>query len=177
MKKPTWATSHPLLEKYYETEWGKPSKNDYYLFELLILEGFQAGLSWLTILKKREAFKEAFEDFDYDRVTNYNEYDITRILAIKDMIKNELKIKCAIKNAIAFKEVQENFGSFSNYLWSFVGHETVVTEYSDENDIPTENDLSRAVSKDLKERGFKFVGPIIIYSYLQAVGVINDKIV
>lgn len=176
MIKPTWAKSHPLLEEYYDKEWGKPSKDDTHLFEMLILEGFQAGLSWLTILKKRDAFKEAFVDFDIKKVANFDESDIERVLTIDDMIKNKLKISCAIKNAIQFKRVQEEFGSFSNYLWSFVGHEPVVTKYDYETDIPVKNSLSVLISNDLKKRGFKFVGPVIIYSYLQAVGVLDDRI-
>ncbi|CAD2075434.1 DNA-3-methyladenine glycosylase I [Phocicoccus pinnipedialis] len=176
MIKPTWAKSHPLLEAYYENEWGKPSNDDRHLFEMLILEGFQAGLSWLTILKKREAFKEAFLDFDYEKIAKFDDEDIERILSTEDMIRNKLKISCAIKNAAQYKTVQEEFGSFSNYLWSFVGRKPVVTNYDYETDIPVQNDLSVLISKDLKKRGFKFVGPVIIYSYLQAVGVIDDRI-
>lgn len=164
-------------EQYHDEEWGKPQHNDQKLFELLILEGMQAGLSWITILKKRENFLAAFDYFEVDRVASYEEEKIQELLQNKGIIRNRLKVRGAIQNAQAFQRIQREFGSFDQYLWGFVNHQPIVNHYEKQEDVPTHNDLSDRISKDLKKRGFTFVGTTIIYSYLQAVGVINDHMV
>lgn len=171
----SWADSHPLMQAYYDNEWGKASHDERYLFEMLVLEGMQAGLSWLTILKRREGMREALHNFDYKIIANYTEDDFKRLMTTDAMIKNKLKIKSIINNAQCFIAVQKEFGSFDQYIWSFT-EQPVVTYYTNEKDVPADNELSRAVSKDLKKRGFKFVGSVIIYGYLGAIGVIDDRL-
>lgn len=155
--------------KYHDEEWCVPSYDDNYLFEMLLLESFQAGLSWECILNKREAFKEAFDSFDVVKISNFNEEKQKELLKNKNIIRNKLKIKAAIKNAKIFQEIQKEFGSFSSYIWSFTNNKIIF------HDKPiTNNDLSDKISKDLKKRGMSFVGSTIIYSYLQAIGICND---
>ncbi|TDM07887.1 DNA-3-methyladenine glycosylase I [Macrococcus lamae] len=176
MKRFTWADSHPLMKEYYDTEWGKPVHDDRLLFELLILEGFQAGLSWLTVLKKRKTMETAFNGFDVAEIVKYDDNTINTILEMPDMIKHRAKIESVVTNASAFQDVQREFGSFSGYLWSYVSDEPLVRYYELEADVPTKDELSERVSKDLKKRGFKFVGPVVTYSYLGAVGIIQDRL-
>ncbi|WP_414054343.1 DNA-3-methyladenine glycosylase I [Macrococcus equi] len=172
----SWADSHPLMSDYYECEWGKPSHDDTYLFEMLILEGMQAGLSWLTILKRREGIRQALDQFDYHKIAAYSEDDINRLLHTDEMIKNKLKINSIINNAQRFLEVQNEYGSFDQYIWSFTDDEPVVTYFDDESYVPAQNLLSQRISKDLKRRGFKFVGPVIVYGFLSAIGMIQDRL-
>ena len=161
----------PIYIKYHDEEWGVPKYDDKELFELLILESFQAGLSWLTILKKREAFKLAFDDFDIDKIIKYNENKINELLNNPQIIRSKNKILATINNAKIFKEIQKEFNSFSNYIWGFT-NKKIVKNTTGETIISSP--LSDKISKDLKKRGMKYVGTIIIYSYLQAIGIIND---
>lgn len=176
MKRMSWADSHPLMTRYYDEEWGQVSHDDRYLFEMLILEGFQAGLSWMTVLKKRKTIQQAFSGFDVDEIVTYDKEKIETILNIEDMIKHRLKVESVVTNAAAFKNVQQTFGSFDRYLWSFTDGKVIQTHCAAESDIPVQSALSIQVSKDLKKRGFKFVGPVTTYTYLSAVGIIQDII-
>lgn len=168
-----WAKGE-LYEAYHDQEWGKEEHDDQKLFELLLLEGMQAGLSWITILKKRPHFQVAFDYFDVDIVAAYDEEKIQSLLQDPGIIRNRLKIRGAVKNAQAFQKIQQEFGSFDAYLWGFVNHHPIINAYQKQEDVPTSSPLSDTISKDLKKRGFTFVGTTIIYSYLEAVGVIND---
>lgn len=169
-----WVTDDPLYIEYHDEEWGIPVHDDKNLFEMLILEGAQAGLSWITILKKREYYKEAFDDFDYELIVTYDEGKIEELLANKNIIRNKLKINAAISNAKAFIKVQKEFGSFDKYIWQFVNGSTITNKWSRIEDVPTQTKESEVMSKDLKKRGFKFIGPVICYSFMQAVGMVND---
>ncbi len=160
-----------IYKKYHDEEWGIPKYDDRDLFELLILEGFQAGLSWLTVLKKREHFRIAYENFDIKKVAKYDERKIAELLANKEIIRSEQKIRASILNAKIFIKIQKEFGSFSNYIWNFTNNKIV---YNNTNEIIVSNELSDEISKDLKKRGMKYVGTVIVYSYLQAIGVVND---
>ena len=172
MKRCKWLNENNELYVYYhDYEWGVPNYDDNYMFEFLILESFQAGLSWETILNKRENFKKAFDNFDYKKIANYDENKINELMTNSGIIRNKLKIKAAINNAKIFMEIQKEFNSFSNYIWSFTNNK-IIKNIND--DFKTTSDLSDRVSKDLIRRGMKFVGSTIIYSYLQAIGVIND---
>ncbi len=169
MKRCTWVNlKNPLYIKYHDEEWGKPVYDDNKLFEMLLLESFQAGLSWECILNKREAFKKAFDNFDYEKVSNYNEVKIEKLLNNKDIIRNKRKITATIKNAKIFMKIQKEYNSFSNYLWHFTNNKIIYETGK------TTSPLSDTISKNLKKRGMKFVGTTIIYSYLQAVGIINS---
>jgi len=166
-----------LMARYHDEEWGVPVYNDLELFERLLLESFQAGLSWRTILYKRENFRHAFEGMDPAHIAEYGQQDIDRLLADAGIIRNRLKIKAAISNARAFLIIQEEFGSFSDYFWAFSDHHVIVQAAPDTfNDVPAETDLSQRISSDLKQRGFKFVGPTIIYAFMQSVGMVNDHL-
>ena len=172
MKRCSWVNeNNELYIKYHDEEWAVPSYDDKYLFEMLLLESFQAGLSWECILNKRESFRKAFDNFDYKKIAKYKEDKINELLNNKEIIRNKLKINAAINNAKIFMEIQKEYKTFSNYIWSFTNNKII----KNKNDIftPT-SDLSDKISKDLKKRGMKFVGSTIIYSYLQAIGVIND---
>lgn len=172
MKRCRWVNlENPLYVDYHDFEWGVPKYDDKYLFEFLILEMFQAGLSWECVLNKRESFRIAFDNFDYEKISNYDEDKINELLDNKDIIRNKLKIKASIMNAKVFINIRKEYGSFSNYIWGFSTNK-VIKNISDE--FVTHNDLSDQISKDLKKKGMKFVGTIIIYSYLQAIGIIND---
>ena len=165
----TWATDvEEIYIKYHDDEWGVPTHDDRELFEFLVLESFQAGLSWITILKKRDNFKKAFDNFDVVKVANYDENKINELRENAGIIRHKGKITSAINNAQVFMEIQKEFGSFDEYLWGFTGGEIIKAEYL------TESELSKHISKDLKKRGMKFVGPTIIYSYLEAVGIIDN---
>lgn len=172
MKRCKWLNEDNELYVYYhDHEWGVPNYDDNYMFEFLILESFQAGLSWETILNKRENFRQAFDNFDYKKIANYDENKINELLQNKGIIRNKLKINTAIKNAKVFMEIQKEFKSFSNYIWSFTNNQII--KNTDDN-FKTSSELSDTISKDLIKRGMKFVGTTIIYSYLQAIGIIND---
>ena len=162
---------NPLYIKYHDEEWGIPSHEDAYLFEMLILESFQAGLSWECVLNKREAFKEAFDQFDIQKIVSYTDKKIEELLKNPQIIRNKRKILATIENAIIFQKIQQEFGSFSNYIWSFTDGKTMIRT---SNENIASNELSDKISKDLKQRGMKFVGTTIIYSYLQAIGIVND---
>lgn len=172
MKRCKWVDEKSeIYIKYHDTEWGVPSYDDAYLFEMLMLESFQAGLSWITILNKRENFREAFDQFDYKKIRQYNDDKINELMNNKGIIRNKLKIHAAINNAKIFMNIQKEFNSFSNYIWKFTDYKII----KNENDIMnTTSSLSDEISKDLRRRGMKFVGSTIIYSYLQAIGIIND---
>ena len=171
-----WSGTDPLYVKYHDREWGVPVHDDRRLFEMLILEGAQAGLSWLTILKKREAFREAFDRFDPCRVAKYNGRKIRELLSNPKIIRNRLKIQAAVQNAKAFLEVVDEFGSFDRYIWRFVGGKPIQSRRARLKDIPARTEESDALSKDLKKRGFKFVGSTICYAFMQAVGMVNDHL-
>lgn len=172
-KRCQWAEKE-VFHQYHDTEWGKPVHNDRLLFELLILEGAQAGLSWETILKKRTHYKKAFDNFQVEKVAKYTHQKEILLLNNIGIVRNKLKISAAIKNAQAFIEIQKEFKTFSKYIWSWVDEKPIVHTIYHASDIPVFNQLSDAISQDLKKRGFKFVGKTIIYAYLQAIGVIND---
>lgn len=172
MKRCHWVNeNNPLYVKYHDEEWCIPSHDDTYLFEMLTLESFQAGLSWECILNKRENFRHAFDNFDYQKIANYNDNKIKELLENSGIIRNKLKIKAAITNAKVFISIQKEYNSFSNYIWSFTNNQVLKNK---NNDIIAHNSLSDKISMDLKKRGMKFVGTTIIYSYLQAIGIIND---
>ena len=164
----SWVSDEEVYIKYHDDEWGVPTYDDELLFEMLVLESFQAGLSWITILKKRENFKKAFDEFDVLKVSEYGEDKINELLDNKEIIRHKGKINAAINNAKIFIEIQKEHGSFSNYIWSFTNGKIIKAEYK------TESELSKTISKDLKKKGMKFVGPTIIYSYLESIGVINN---
>ncbi|MFC2095808.1 DNA-3-methyladenine glycosylase I [Candidatus Bipolaricaulota bacterium] len=169
-----WAGTDPLYVAYHDDDWGVPVHDDRLLFEMLILEGAQAGLSWSTILKKRDGYREAFHGFDVERVAAYTQRDIDRLLADSGIIRNRLKIESAIKNARGVLEIQEEFGSLDDYLWRFVGGKARQNAWTSMSDLPAKTEQSEMMSKDLKKRGFNFVGPTICYAFMQAVGMVND---
>ena len=172
----SWCGDDPLYQEYHDREWGKPAKDDETLFEFLILETFQAGLSWITVLRKRENFRAAFDNFDYKKVANYDNKKMESLLLDAGIIRNKLKIKATIANAQAFMEVQKEFGSFSEYIWGFVNGEPIQNDFKKIADLPATTELSDRISKDLKKRGFKFVGSTVIYAHMQATGMVNDHI-
>jgi DNA-3-methyladenine glycosylase I len=169
-----WCKGDELYEAYHDFEWGVPVKDDKTLFEFLILETFQAGLSWITVLRKRENFRKAFDNFDYKKIAKYNQDKIDELLQDSGIIRNKLKIKATVANAIAFMKVQEEFGSFSNYIWNFVDDKPIKNAFQNYKDAPANTPLSDAISKDLKKRGFKFVGSTVVYAQMQATGMVND---
>jgi len=170
----TWAGSDPLYIDYHDQEWGVPVFDDQRLFEFLILEGAQAGLSWITILRKREGYRAAFAGFDPEQVARFGEADQARLLADPGIVRNRLKVASAVTNARAFLAVQEEFSSFSDYMWGFVDGKPVQNNWKSIDDLPASTPLSDAMSRDLKKRGFKFVGSTICYAHMQAVGMVND---
>lgn len=169
-----WCGDDPLYVIYHDEEWGVPVHNDQILFEFLILEGAQAGLSWLTILKKRENYRKAFHAFDPQTVANYTDDDINRLMADAGIVRNRLKIESAIKNAQGVIKIQEEFGSFDTYLWNYVNGTPIQNRWKALEDIPVKTEISERLSKDLKKRGFNFVGPTICYAFMQAIGMVND---
>lgn len=179
MKRCAWVTDDPVYIEYHDKEWGSLDnfENDQYLFEMLILEGAQAGLSWITILKRRENYRAAFAQFDPVQVAAFGEAKVNELLQNEGIIRNKRKIASAIQNAKAFIKVQSEFGSFHQYLWEFAGGKLIKNNWSNHKDIPVSSDLSKRLSKDLKKRGFSFVGPVICYSYLQAIGLIQDHLI
>ena len=160
--------------KYHDKEWGVPVHNDRRLFEFLLLEGFQAGLSWNTILNKRENFRNAFDNFDFNKVALYNKHKINSLMKDAGIIRNKLKIESAVTNAEAFIEVRKQFGTFNKYIWGYVNNRTIINKHKKLSDLPASTKLSDLISKDLKKRGFKFVGTTIIYAHMQATGMVND---
>jgi len=177
MKRCDWATNSQLEIDYHDKEWGVPVHDDRLLFEMLILEGAQAGLSWSTILKKRQGYKKAFDNFDVKKVASYTQKKVDKLLTNPDIIRNKLKINAAIQNAKCFIEIQKEFKSFDAYIWSFVEDKPIVNSWKNMAEMPATSAESEAMSKDLKKRGFKFVGPTICYAFMQGVGMVNDHLV
>lgn len=177
MKRCSWAPqSDALYCRYHDEEWGLPVHDDQKLFEFLILETFQAGLSWRTVLYKRDNFLNAFDNFDVRKVSAYTETDQHRLMQDSGIIRNRLKINAAISNARAFMAVQQTFGSFDAYIWAFVGHKPLINKRKALSDLPAKTELSDLISKDLKKRGFKFVGSTVVYAHMQATGMVNDHV-
>ncbi|WP_417442966.1 DNA-3-methyladenine glycosylase I [Joostella sp.] len=174
MKRCGWCVGDPLYEAYHDNEWGVPVYDDSTIFEFLILETFQAGLSWITILRKRENFRKALDDFDYKKIATYDESKYNSLLLDEGIIRNKLKIKSTITNAQLFMSVQKEFGSFSEYIWSFVDGKPLQNKVKNYKEAPANTEISDAISKDLKKRGFKFVGSTVIYAHMQATGMVND---
>ena len=172
-----WCLSSDLYKEYHDKEWGVPVYDDQKIFEFLILETFQAGLSWITILKKRENFQSAFDDFDYKKVANYPEERIRELMLDTGIIRNQLKIRAAVSNAVAFMKVQAEFGSFSKYIWQFTDGKPIDNNRKSLKEVPATTPLSDAISKDLKKRGFKFIGPTTMYAHMQATGMVNDHMI
>jgi DNA-3-methyladenine glycosylase I len=169
-----WVNEDPLYLDYHDHEWGVPVHDDRLLFEMLNLEGAQAGLSWYTILKKRESYREAFDGFDPQMIVNYEDKKLSELLQNTGIVRNRLKIAAVVQNAKAFLKVQQEFGTFDHYIWGFVCGKTIKNHWDDMSQVPATSDISDAMSKDLKKRGFKFVGSTICYAYMQAVGMVND---
>ena len=168
-----WATEEPNLS-YHDKEWGRPEHDDQKLFEFLILEGAQAGLSWVTILKRREGYRKAFSNFDAKKVAKYNQKQIAKLIKDESIIRNRLKITSAVNNAKHFLKVKQEFGTFDKYIWSFVDHKPIKNKFKKLSDLPAFTLISEKMSKDLKKRGFNFVGPTICYALMQAIGMVND---
>ena len=173
----SWCGEDPLYVAYHDQEWGVPLHADRQLFEFLILEGAQAGLSWLTILKKRDAYRTAYYQFDAEKIARFNSRSIERLLNNPGIVRNRLKIEASIDNARAFLEVQDVFGSFDNYIWQYVDHHPIQNRWRHLKDIPASTNESIQLSKDLQQRGFRFVGPTICYAFMQAVGMVNDHVI
>lgn len=172
-----WCEGDELYMAYHDDEWGKPVFDDKTLFEFLLLETFQAGLSWITILRKRENFRCAFDDFDYEKIADYSEEKIQELLLDAGIVRNKLKVRSAVNNAQAFLKIQEEFGSFSKYIWGFVDGKPIQNTWETKEKVPATTPLSDKISKDLKKRGFKFVGSTVIYAHMQATGMVNDHVV
>jgi DNA-3-methyladenine glycosylase I len=172
-----WSLSDPVYVEYHDREWGVPEHDDLKLLEFLVLEGAQAGLSWLTVLKKRENYRAAFDRFDARRIANYDSRKLASLLSNKGIIRNRLKILAAIQNAKSFLSVQKEFKSFDAYLWQFVGHKPIRNAWRSLKEIPAKTPESEAMSKDMIKRGFKFVGPTICYAHMQATGMVNDHVI
>jgi DNA-3-methyladenine glycosylase I len=171
-----WCEKDDLYRKYHDEEWGKPVYDDDKLFEFLILETFQAGLSWYMILKKRETFRVAFDNFDYKKIAQYNEDKVQELLLDAGIVRNQLKVRATISNAVAFMKVQDEFGSFSKYIWNFTNGKPIENNRKSLKEVPATTPLSDEISKDLKKRGFKFVGSTVVYAHMQATGMVNDHV-
>lgn len=171
-----WCGTDALYTAYHDNEWGRPEHDDRKLFEMLILEGMQAGLSWITILRKRESFRRAFDGFDPEKIARYGDEKLTELMSNADIIRNRLKINAAVTNAKAFLEIRREFGSFDKYIWSFVDNKPIINRPKVLADVPAKTPLSDKISAELKKRGFKFVGSTIIYSFMQAVGMVDDHL-
>jgi DNA-3-methyladenine glycosylase I len=174
IKRCGWCEGDALYEAYHDEEWGVPVYDDNKLFEFLILETFQAGLSWITVLRKRENFRKAFDNFDYNKIAKYQQSKIDELLQNAGIIRNKLKIKATISNAQAFMDIQKKYGSFSKYIWEFVNGKPIKNKFADYKKAPANTPLSDTISKDLKKRGFKFVGTTVVYAHMQATGMVND---
>jgi DNA-3-methyladenine glycosylase I len=172
-----WNTDNPLYVKYHDEEWGVPVHDDRTLFEFITLEGFQAGLTWELILKRREAMRKAFDDFNPEKIAGYGEEDVKRLMANPNVIRNRAKILATINNALRLREVQKEFGSFDAFVWKFVQGKTLNNAFTDFSNMPAETEESKTMSKEMKKRGFKFVGPTICYAFMQAVGLVNDHLI
>ena len=171
-----WCEKDDLYRNYHDEEWGKPIYDDETIFEFLILESFQAGLSWYTILAKRENFRAAFDQFDYQKIAQYSEEKVEELIQNTGIIRNRLKILATINNAQKFMEVQKEFGSFSKYIWGFVNHEPIINRPKTLKEVPATTEISDALAKDLKKRGFKFMGSTVVYAHMQATGMVNDHV-
>lgn len=171
-----WVGTEDIYVKYHDEEWGVPVRDDAKQFEFLILETFQAGLSWITILRKRENFRKALDNFDYKKIARYNEDKIQSLLQDEGIIRNQLKVRATVTNAQAFIKIQDEFGSFTDYIWGFVDHTPLNEKRKNLKEVPPTTELSDRISKDLKKRGFKFVGSTVIYAHLQATGIVNDHV-
>lgn len=171
-----WCEKDDLYRNYHDNEWGNPVYDDATIFEFLVLETFQAGLSWYTILSKRENFRKAFDQFDYKKIVKYNEDKVQELMLNAGIIRNQLKIRGTISNAIAFMKVQEEFGTFSKYIWGFVDHKPIDNKHRNLSTVQATTTISDALSKDLKKRGFKFVGSTVVYAHMQATGMVNDHV-
>lgn len=176
IKRCDWCDDNPLYQRYHDQEWGVPVYDDQILFEFLVLEGAQAGLSWITILKKREGYRKAFANFEVEKVAQFSDKKLEKLLLNPDIVRNRLKVFSVRKNAKAFIKIQKEFGSFTDYIWGFVDGEPIQNNWNTISEIPTTSRASDIISKDLKKRGFSFVGSTIIYAYMQATGMINDHI-
>lgn len=172
-----WHGTDTLYTAYHDTEWGVPTHDDRKLFEFILLDGMQAGLSWLTILKKRESYRKAFDQFDAEKIAQYDEKKVEELMKNKGIVRNRLKIQSAVGNAKAFLEIQKEFGSFDAYIWSFVGGNTIVNQWQTLKEVPITTPESDVMSADLKKRGFKFAGSTICYAFMQAAGMVNDHLV
>lgn len=172
-----WSGDLPIMITYHDKEWGVPVHNDKKLFEFLILEGFQAGLSWRTILNKRENFRQAFDSFDFNKVAEYSKRKINSLMKDEGIIRNKLKIEGAVSNAKAFLQVRKEFGTFDKYIWEFVNGKPIKNKFKSLKEIPAKTKLSDKISDDLKKRGFKFVGSTIVYAHMQATGMVNDHLI
>ena len=177
MKRCEWADGSKIYEKYHDSEWGVPIHNDKKIFEFLVLEGVQAGLSWLTILKRRKGYKKAFANFNYNKVAKFTQKDVERLMKDSGIIRNRLKINSAITNAQNFIKVRKEFGSFDKYIWKFVGGKPKINKWKKIGQIPATSKESDALAKDLKKRGFKFVGSTIMYAHMQTTGMVNDHLI
>jgi len=177
MKRCSWCEGNDIYLDYHDKEWGVPVYDDNKQFEFLVLESAQAGLSWLTILKRRDNYRKAYDNFDPVKVASYNEKKISQLLNNEEIIRNKLKINASINNARLFLDIQEEYGSFSDYLWGFVNNKQVVNSWKELSEIPANTELSDSITKDLKGRGFKFMGSTIMYAHLQAAGIVNDHVV
>jgi len=173
----SWPTDDPLMIKYHDKEWGVPLHNDKKLFEFLLLEGMQAGLSWRTVLYKRENFRKAFDSFDFNKIAKYNKRKINSLLKNEGIIRNKLKVESAVTNAKAFLQVRKEFGTFNKYIWGFVNGKPIQNKFRSLKQLPARTELSDLISKDLMKRGFKFVGSTIVYAHMQATGMVNDHVV
>jgi DNA-3-methyladenine glycosylase I len=171
-----WCNNSEIYVKYHDEEWGEPVYEDQEFFEMLVLESFQAGLNWLTILKKREHFREAFDDFDYKLIAQYSDAKVKELLSNEGIIRHRGKIEATINNAKAFMSIQKEFNSFSNYIWSYVDHQPILNHFLTLNEVPAQTDLSQKISKDLRKRGFKFLGPTTVYAFMQATDMVNDHL-
>lgn len=172
-----WCGNDQLYQDYHDQEWGKPVYDDETIFQFLVLESFQAGLSWITILRKRENFKKAFDDFDYKKIAEYDDDKVNELMQNAGIIRNKLKILATINNAKKFMEIQKEFGSFSKYIWDFVGGEPLVNHPKSLKDVPATSEISDLLAKDLKKKGFKFLGSTVVYAHMQATGMVNDHVI
>lgn len=172
-----WCGNDELYQKYHDEEWGKPVYDDDDIFEFLVLESFQAGLSWITILRKRENFRKAFDNFDYKIIAKYSDKKVETLMQDVGIIRNRLKILATINNAQKFMEVQKEFGDFSTYIWSFVGNQPIINSPKTLKEVPATTEISDILAKDLKKRGFKFMGSTVVYAHMQATGMVNDHVI
>ncbi|CAK1599569.1 unnamed protein product [Parnassius mnemosyne] len=172
-----WVTKDPIYINYHDTEWGKPELNNFHLFEMLCLEGQQAGLSWITILKKREKYQQLFYSFNPHKISKMTYNDVTKLLNEPGIVRHKRKLEAIIHNSKCYRKMESNGEEFSNFIWSFVNHEPIVNNWTNINEIPTETEISTTLSKALKKRGFKFVGPTTCYAFMQACGLVNDHVI